>query len=468
MHQETNAAIGAEGPKSSRLQTLRHSTAHVMATAVTRLFPEAKVTLGPTSAAGFYHDFDVSRPFTDEDLAAIEGEMQTLAAANVALGELGAFKLHAVAGAGLQRIHGVAFTTKKELDEHLQRLEDAKRRDHRKLGQELDLFSIVDGQWLWHPKGARLRYLAEQVWHDEHAKHGYELVGSPRLTPPAPSCPFHVAICRHGHRDLPVRFAELAAEPHDAHVFMTRAQLPAELGRALELCLQVLRTFGFDDFKLQLATRAAGCAGEPALWDEAEQALEGALQRSGLPYERAPGDGAASGPRLELELRDAIGREWPCGALQVELDGVGTNGEKPRALVLHRSLFGSIDRFVAVLVEHYAGAFPLWLAPLQARVIAATAAQASWARAVQQTLVERGLRVDADLSSEKLATKVRNAQQERIPLMLVCGDKEVAAGAVAPRTREGKQMPAMPLAEFAQWMEHEAQIPRPTNASVRA
>jgi threonyl-tRNA synthetase len=487
-HQSSIVALelNEDVPQLTRLQTLRHSTAHVMAAAVKRLFPEAKLTIGPAIEHGFYYDFDVPRPFTDEDLAAIEGEMQTIVDADVAFEHigLGAFKLLSVAGAKnptLQRIYGTAFTTRKELDEHLHWIEDARRRDHRALGKELDLFSVVNegegegGQLLWHPRGARLRYLAEQLWHEEHLEHGYELVGSPQLAPP--SCPFHLTIYKRGprsHRDLPVRFAELGSG-HDAHLFMTRAQLPGELERALDFCLNVLRTFGFSDFKLRLATRPDTFVGAPASWDEAEATLLAALTRSGLPFEMDRG-GAASGPRIELELRDAIGREWPCSTIQLDFDlaerfdltYVGPDGTEQRAVMLHRALFGSLERFVAVLVEHHAGAFPLWLAPLQARVITVTAAQDAWAREVQQTLAGRRLRVDVDVSNEKLGAKVRHAQLEKIPLVLVCGDKEVATGAVAPRTREGKQMPAMPLAEFAQWMEHEAQIPRPTSASVRA
>jgi threonyl-tRNA synthetase len=584
---EVDEVIGP-GIKLSPLARLRHSTAHVMAAAVKHLFPEAKVTIGPSIETGFYYDFDMPRPFTEGDLAAIEAEMATIVAADhkfvrtelsrdearakfAAMGEtykveildaipadarittftsgdfedlcrgphvastgaIKAFKLLSVAGAYwrgdeknrmLQRIYGTAFPSQKELEAHLEQIEEAKRRDHRKLGKELDLFSIDEtiggGLVLWHPKGARIRYLCEQFWREEHFKYGYELVGSPHvareelwnvsghlgwyrdnmyagmevegqqyLVKPM-NCPFHITIYKHGlrsYRELPLRFAELGTvyryersgvlhgllrvrgfTQDDAHLFMTEAQLPGELKTTLDFCLHILRTFGFTDFKLYLATRPKEFVGDPERWDRAEQYLLDALKESGLAYEMDPGGGAFYGPTIDLKLRDSIGREWQCSTIQVDfnlperfdLKYVGADNEKHRTVMLHRALFGSIERFIAVLVEHYAGNFPVWLSPLQARVITVTPAHDDWAIKVHKTLAERGFRVDLDLSNDKLGAKVRNAQLEKIPFMLVCGDKEVAAGAVAPRTREGQQLPAMALADFVTWLDEKAKIPR--------
>ncbi len=585
--EELNEVIG-EAPKLSPLQTLRHSAAHIMAEAVKRLFPEAKVTIGPSIETGFYYDFDVPRPFTEEDLAKIEAEMARIVEANhrferleltrdqareifarmgetykveildaipagqtitayrsgefvdlcrgphvESTGQLKAFKLLSVAGAYwrgdernpmLQRIYGTAFFEKKDLEEHLHRLEEAKRRDHRKLGKELDLFSIDEtiggGLVLWHPKGARVRYLAEQFWREEHFAKGYELVGSPHvardtlwnisghlswykenmyagmevegqqyLVKPM-NCPFHITIFKHGlrsYRELPLRFAELGTvyryersgvlhgllrvrgfTQDDAHIFMRRDQLAEELDRTLSFCLHILRTFGFTDFKLYLATRPEKFVGEIPLWDEAEKYLFETLKKSGLEYELDPGGGAFYGPKIDLKLRDAIGREWQCSTIQVDfqlpekfdLTYVGQDGAKHRVAMIHRALYGSIERFFAVLLEHYAGAFPLWLAPVQARVVTISEKQEEWARTVAQTLHERGFRVDTDLSSDKVGAKIRRAQLEKIPVMLVCGPKEMDAGSVAPRLRDGKQLEVMALADFERWMAKEAAIPR--------
>jgi threonyl-tRNA synthetase len=585
---EIEQAVGREAPKLTPLETLRHSTAHVMADAVKRLFPEAKVTIGPSIETGFYYDFDMPRPFTEEDLGRIEAEMQKIVAADhrfervevtreqarelfagmgetfkvqildaipagtvitlyrsgefvdlcrgphvASTGQIKAFKLLAVAGAYwrgdernpmLQRIYGTAFPDKKSLDEHLKRLEEAKKRDHRKLGKELDLYSIDEtiggGLVLWHPKGARVRYLAEQFWREEHYKNGYEMVFSPHiarellwhksghlsfykenmfsgmdiegqqyLVKPM-NCPFHMTIYGNtlrSYRELPLRYAELGTvyryersgvlhgltrvrgfTQDDAHIFMRQDQLFEELDRALKFCLYILRTFGFTEFKLYLSTRPAKFVGEVARWDEAEKYLFDVLKATGIEYEVDAGGGAFYGPKIDLKLRDAIGREWQCSTIQVDfneperfdLTYVGQDGAKHRVVMIHRALYGSLERFLGVLIEHHAGAFPLWLAPVQARVITVSEKQEAWARQVEQTLRDRGLRVESDLSPDKLGAKIRRAQLEKIPLMLVCGDKEVAAGAVATRTREGKQLDAMPLEDLARWMEHEARIPR--------
>jgi threonyl-tRNA synthetase len=580
--------IGQEPPKLSPLETLRHSCAHVMADAVKRLFPEAKVTIGPAIETGFYYDFDVPRPFTDEDLPRIEAEMSKIIESNVkferlevsreearalfakqgetykveildgiaegsvislyrsgdfvdlcrgphveSTGKIGAFKLLNVAGAYwrgdernrmLSRIYGTAFPSKKELEEHLHRLEEAKKRDHRKLGKELDLFSIDEtiggGLVLWHPKGARVRYLAEEYWRQEHFANGYDLVMTPHvardslwntsghtsfykesmfsgidiegaqyLVKPM-NCPFHLTIYRHGlrsYRDLPLRYAELGTvyryersgvlhgllrvrgfTQDDAHIFMRRDQVPEELERTLDFCLHILRTFGFTDFKLYLATRPPKYVGTPEAWEESERHLFDVLKKSGLPYEVEPGGGAFYGPKIDLKLRDAIGREWQCSTIQVDfnqperfdLTYIGQDGAKHRVAMIHRALFGSMERFFAVLVEHYAGAFPTWLAPVQARVLTISEKQEAWAQKVAETLRGRGFRVEVDLASDKIGAKIRRAQLEKIPVMLVTGDKEVEAGAVAPRLRDGKQLPAMSLEAFGDWLAQESAIPR--------
>jgi threonyl-tRNA synthetase len=579
--------VGA-APTLSPLETLRHSTAHVMAKAVQALWPQAKVTIGPSIETGFYYDFDIDHAFTDEDLATIEAEMQKIIDAREPFvrhevsreealarftrlgetykveiierlppdaiisyyetggwidlckgphvehtGQIGAFKLLSVAGAYwrgseknkmLQRIYGTAFASQKELDAYLHLLEEAKRRDHRRIGKDLDLFSIDDtiggGLVLWHPKGGRVRYQIEQFWREEHFAQGYELVSTPHvardelwktsghlsfykenmysgmdvdgqqyLVKPM-NCPFHCMMFRKGlrsYRDLPMRWAELGTvyryersgvmhgllrvrgfTQDDAHLFMTKEQLPGELDRCLGFCLHVLRTFGFTEFKLYLATRPEKYVGEPAMWALAEAALLDTLKKSGLEYEVDRGGGAFYGPKIDLKLRDALGREWQCSTIQVDfnlpvrfgLEYVAADGGKHQIVMMHRALLGSMERFFAVLTEHYAGAFPVWLAPVQARVLTISEKQEAWGRKVEETLRGRGFRVEADTSSDKLGAKIRRAQLEKIPFMLVCGDKEALAGAVAARTREGQQLPAMSLDAFAAHLAEAASIPR--------
>jgi len=575
-------------PEMTELDKLRHSTAHVMAAAVQKLWPEAKVTIGPPIETGFYYDFDIDRPFVEEDLATIEAEMAKIISQNLpfvrhevpraealemfrkmgetykveiiealpadavisyyttgewvdlcrgphveSTGRIKAFKLLSVAGAYwrgdehnkmLQRIYGTAYPDGKQLREHLTRLEEAKKRDHRRLGKDLDLFSIDEtiggGLVLWHPKGGRVRYQIEEFWRQEHFASGYELVSTPHiardqlwqvsghldfykenmysgmavddqnyLVKPM-NCPYHISIFKkglHSYRELPFRWAELGTvyryersgvlhgllrvrgfTQDDAHLFMTREQLPEELERVTEFCLYILRTFGFTDFKLYLATRPEKFVGEPAMWDEAEKALFAVLQKVGLEYQIDPGGGAFYGPKIDLKLRDCLGREWQCSTIQVDfnlperfdLQYVGSDGERHRLVMVHRALLGSLERFFAVLTEHYGGAFPVWLAPVQARVITVSEKQDLWAEEVRAALAARGFRVEADLSSDKLGAKIRRAQMEKIPFMLVCGDKEVEARGVAARTREGQQLPLMSLDEFAEHLTAAARIPR--------
>lgn len=579
--------VGSE-PEMSPLDRLRHSCAHVMAKAVQRLFPETKVTIGPAIESGFYYDFDRDTPFTPDDLTAIEAEMKKIvkakedferhelprAEALAMFREMGetykveiiealpedavvsyyktgdwldlcrgphvdntkrikAFKLLSVAGAYwrgdennkmLQRIYGTAFQDKKQLKAYLHRLEEAKKRDHRKLGKELDLFSIDDtiggGLVLWHPKGARIRHLIEDFWRTEHFANGYDIVYSPHvardqlwhtsghlefykdnmysgmdvdgqdyLVKPM-NCPYHAMMYKKGlrsYRDLPFRWAELGTvyryersgvlhgllrvrgfTQDDSHLFMTREQLPSELHRVVAFCLYILRTFGFEDFKLYLATRPKKFVGDPTIWDEAEQALFDVLKASGLDYGIDRGGGAFYGPKIDLKLLDSLGREWQCSTVQVDfnlperfdLQYVGNDGDRHRVVMVHRALLGSVERFFAILTEHYAGRFPVWLAPTQARVVTISERQNDWGQEVVRHLGGCGFRVDGDFSSDKLGAKIRRAQLEKIPFMLVCGDKEVEARAVAPRTREGDRLPVMNLEAFTAHLTDAARIPR--------
>ena len=588
VEQELLDGLVGAAPTLSPLETLRHSTAHVMAKAVQRLFPGTKVTIGPSIETGFYYDFDRSTPFTEEDLAAIEGEMKKIIAENepfvrheigrgdaramfdklgesykvelidsfppdatvsyyttgdwldlcrgphvARTGDIKAFKLLSVAGAywrgdernpQLQRIYGTAFPSQAELDAYLKLLEEAKRRDHRRIGKDLDLFSIDEtiggGLVLWHPKGARVRHLIETFWREEHFAQGYELVSSPHvareelwntsghtsfykenmysgmdvdgqnyLVKPM-NCPFHCTMFKKGlrsYRELPHRWAELGTvyryersgvlhgllrvrgfTQDDAHLFMTREQLPGELDRVVNFCLYILRTFGFADFKLYLATQPKDSVGEPEMWRVAEAALLDVLKKSGLPYEVDPGGGAFYGPKIDLKLKDCLGREWQCSTIQVDfnlperfdLQYVGPDGNKHRIVMVHRALLGSMERFFAVLTEHYAGAFPVWLAPIQARVIAIGDRQEAYVGEVAETLKQRGFRVDTHTGGDKLGAKIRQAQLEKIPFMLVCGDKEVEARMVAARTRDGTQLPVMAIDAFADHLATAAAIPR--------
>ena len=581
-------SLVGDTPTLSPLETLRHSTAHVMAKAVQRLFPGTKVTIGPSIEHGFYYDFDRAQPFTEDDLGAIEAEMKKIVAADEpfvrhelpraearamferlgetykvelidsfppdavvsyyttgdwfdlcrgphirSTGQIKAFKLEKVAGAywrgnennpQLQRIYGTAFPSKAELDAYLKMLEEAKRRDHRRLGKDLDLFSIDEtigpGLVLWHPKGARVRHLMEAFWRDEHFANGYELVGSPHIArdelwhksghlsfykenmfagmevddhkyiAKPMNCPFHCTMFKKGlrsYRELPHRWAELGTvyryersgvmhgllrvrgfTQDDAHLFMTREQLPGELERVVNFCLYMLRTFGFTEFKLYLATKPADSIGDPELWKVAEAALLDVLEKSGLPFEVDPGGGAFYGPKIDLKLKDAIGREWQCSTVQVDfnlpekfdLQYVGPDGAKHRVVMVHRALMGSVERFFGVLTEHYVGAFPVWLAPIQARVIAVGDKQEAYVEEIARVLVQAGFRVDTHTGGEKLGAKIRQAQLEKIPFMLVCGDKEVEARTVAARTREGQQLPAMAIDAFVAHLTTAAAIPR--------
>lgn len=436
---------------------------------------------------------------------------------------LTAFRLTHLAGAYwrgderrpmLQRIYGTAFPTQKALDEHLARLEEARRRDHRRLGQELELFSISDeiggGLILWHPKGGIVRKLIEDFWRDEHLRNGYDLVFSPHVgraklwqtsghldfyqemmyprmeqegndyyIKPM-NCPFHIMIYQsrvRSYRDLPLRFAELGTvyrferagvlhglmrvrgfTQDDAHLFCTPEQMDEEIARAVQFSLFFLRTFGFTDYELYLATRPEKYVGDPAAWDTATEALKRAADRAGQRYEIDAGGGAFYGPKIDIKVKDALGRPWQCTTVQFDfnlperfgISFIGEDNRPHRPFMVHRALLGSLERFLGVLIEHYGGAFPVWLAPVQARVLPVADRHHAYAKSVCDRLKASALRAEADLRSEKIGFKIREAEVQKIPYILVVGDKEMTAGTVSIRQRGGQDRGVMPLADLVQ------------------
>jgi threonyl-tRNA synthetase len=568
------------------LSRMRHSASHVMADAVRRLRPNAKVAIGPSIENGFYYDFD-TEPFAPEDAARIEAEMRKIVAEDLPFvrhavprdearqrfesrgekykveiidsipegdevsyfqhgdfidlcrgphvertSDIKAFKVLSFAGAywrgdernaQLQRVYGTAFSSQADLDAHLARLEEAKRRDHRTLGKELDLFSFDDlvgpGFPLWHPKGAFVRYQIEEIIRRENVRRGYDLVYTPHLAREQllatsghlahykenlfggmeldgqrylvkpMNCPFHVAIYRsqlRSYRDLPLRYSELGTvyryersgvlhgllrvrglTMDDGHLFVREDQIADEIAGCMTLALDMLALFGFKDFDLYLATRPESFMGEPAAWDRAEAALRGVLEKTGRPFEVDEGGGAFYGPKIDLKIKDALGREWQCSTFQLDfqlperftLEYVAKDGSRQRPIMIHRALLGSMERFIAVLIEQFAGAFPLWLAPVQARVLTVSERAESYAQEVLARLRADDSRVEADLSADKLGAKIRRGTLEKIPYLVVVGEKDMAARVVSPRTREGKQLPAMPLDDFATLLREEAKMP---------
>ncbi|MFA6822889.1 MAG: threonine--tRNA ligase [Geobacter sp.] len=574
----TVAIITEKSPEA--LDIIRHSTSHLMAQAVKELFPQAKVTIGPAVENGFYYDFDVDTPFTPEDLEKIEKRMAELAAAGQAvqrsvmsaaeaiaffekMGEpykkeliqdigaeqvsiysqggfadlcrgphvpntnkLKAFKLLSIAGAYwrgnennrmLQRIYGTAFVDKKELEAYLHRIEEAKRRDHRKLGRELDLFSFSDevgpGFAIWHPKGAMLRTLLEDFERKEHLKRGYDIVVGPQILKTElwqrsghydnyrenmyftevdeqsfgvkpMNCLSHMMIYKsqlRSYRDLPQRYFELGTvhrheragvlhgllrvrcfTQDDAHILCTPEQLDGEIKGVLKFVSDVMAIFGFD-YEMELSTRPEKSIGSDEDWERATAALLGALKDTGRPFEINEGDGAFYGPKIDIKLRDCLDRRWQCATIQCDftlperfdLTYVSSDGERKRPVMVHRVILGSIERFIGVLIEHFAGNFPLWLAPVQAVVLTVTDNQIPYAQEVFKQLRAAGIRVQEDLRNEKLNFKIREAQLQKIPYMLVIGDKEVEQGTVTPRYRDGKNLHAMKPEEFIAFVESE-------------
>ncbi len=432
-----------------------------------------------------------------------------------------AFKLMNIAGAYwrgdekrpmLQRIYGTAWNTKEELDAYLNKLEEAKRRDHRKLGKDLDLYSISDnvgpGLILWHPNGAIVRKISEDYWRDEHYKNGYDFVFTPHIGKASlwdtsghlgfykenmfsaidiegqqyyvkpMNCPFHIEIYKnriHSYRELPIRWAELGTvyryersgvmhgllrvrgfTQDDAHQFCRPDQMPEEIDFTLNFCLDFLQGFGFNHFKAYLSTRPEKSVGEPAMWEAAEAALEAALKRANLDYHVDAGGGAFYGPKIDLKFLDALGREWQLSTIQFDfnepekfdLTYIGEDGQPHRPYMVHRALLGSMERFFGVLIEHYAGAFPVWISPTQAMVIPIADRHLEYAQKVKNILRQEGLRVQMDDRAERMNAKIRDAQNQKIPYMLVVGDKEMESGQVALRLRSGESSGAIPLEEF--------------------
>ncbi len=445
-------------------------------------------------------------------------------------GKIQAFKLLSVAGAFwrgdenremLQRIYGTAFFDKKELKKHLDRLEEAKRRDHRKIGKELELFSIEEsigpGLILWHPKGALVRMLMEDFWRQEHLKRGYSLLFTPHIAKRelwktsghldfyaenmyAPmqiddveyqikpmNCPFHIAIYnsrKRSYRELPLRWCELGTvyryertgtlhglmrvrgfTQDDAHIFCMPSQLDDEIIEILDMTLYMLQVFGFSNYEVYLSTRPEKYVGSDEHWELATNALRRALEKKGLEYEIDPGEGVFYGPKIDIKIKDCLERSWQCSTIQVDFNlperfdvtYTGEDGQDHAPIMVHRALLGSLERFFGVMIEHYAGAFPIWLSPVQARVMTITERHDDWARQVLDILRKEGVRADLDLRNEKLGKKIREAQLEKIPYMLVLGDKEVAEKSVSPRTRRGETLEAMTVEEFVELLKRQAQ-----------
>ncbi|HHO47635.1 MAG TPA: threonine--tRNA ligase [Desulfobacteraceae bacterium] len=560
------------------MDILRHSAAHVMALAVRRIFGDhVKVAIGPAIEDGFYYDFDREEPFTPDDFDRIEQTMAAIVEARIpferremrigeaieffdrqgetykvellrdietdtvslyGLGEfvdlcrgphlpdsswLKAFKLLRVAGSYwrgdeknpmLQRLYGTAFFDKKELRQHLHRLEEARKRDHRKLGRELALFTIQDhigpGLILWQPRGALLRRLIEDYWKDEHYRHGYELLYTPHIARQdlwktsghldfyaenmysameidevkyqlkPMNCPFHIGVYkshRHSYREFPIRWCELGTvyryertgalhglmrvrgfTQDDAHIFCRPDQLDDEIYNILDLNLHILKTFGFDQYDVYLSTRPEKYVGSEDRWVMATEALKRALEKKGLEYRLDPGEGVFYGPKIDIKIKDQLGRSWQCSTIQVdfnlperfEMTYTGEDGREHQPIMIHRALMGSLERFVGVMIEHYAGAFPLWLAPEQARILNITDDQLHYCEAVYAKLRKLGIRVEKDLRNEKLNYKIREAQLMKIPYMLIVGEREKEEGTITVRKRNGENLPAMTPQDFAE------------------
>jgi len=555
---------------------LRHSTAHVMAAAVCRIFPDVKLDIGPATEDGFYYDFDLPKRLSPEDFPAIEAEMRKLIAQKLPFerlemsrvdaeallgkagqtyklerladipegevitfyrcgdfmdlcrgphvassGDLKAFKLTSIAGSYfrgketnpmLQRIYGVAAESDAVLKAQLDRMEEALKRDHRKLGRELDLFSIEEevgpGLIHWHPKGARIRSIIEEFWRREHFRAGYELLYTPHIgrsdlwntsghlgfyrsnmyspmdidgneyfVKPM-NCPFHIQVYKthmRSYRDLPLRWAELGTvyryeksgvvqglfrvrgfTQDDAHIFCTPDQIEEEVRRALRFGLGMLKAFGFSEFSAYLATRPKDAVGDPVRWNQAIEALVSALKAESVAYKVDEGGGAFYGPKIDVKIHDALGREWQLSTIQFDFNMperfgitfVGEDGKEHRPYMVHRALLGSLERFFGILIEHYAGAFPFWLAPEQVRILPLTDKQEAYSKAMAEKLLARDIRATVDMKSEKVGAKIRRAQAEKVPYMVVIGPKEVDGSVVAVRSRTEGELGAMTMEQF--------------------
>ena len=568
----------------SALYFLRHTAAHILAQAVKELFPEAKLGIGPPVEDGFYYDIYYNRPFNEEDLAKIEKRMKQIVKKNFPLerkvlnkseaeklfkelkedfklellkeipenevsvyiqdnfidlcrgphvlstGQVKAFKLLSVSGAYwkgdeknpmLWRIYGTAFFSDKDLKEYLAWIEEVKRRDHRKLGKELELFTIEEevgpGLVIWLPKGAIIRNIIENFWKEVHLKKGYQLVYTPHIAliklwetsghldfyrenmfspmelenrtyqlKPM-NCPFHIFVYnqkRRSYKDLPIRLFELGTvyrfersgvlhgllrvrgfTQDDAHIFCREDQLEEELTQVLDLVIYSLKLFGFEEYKIFLSTRPEKFVGSPQIWDKAENALKQALENKGLEYEIDPGEGVFYGPKIDIKIKDALNRFWQCSTIQVDFNlperfnlvYVGEDNKFHRPIMIHRAIFGSLERFLGVLIEHYAGAFPFWLAPVQIKVLTLTDRNIPYGEKIVKILKNEGFRVEADFKNEKLNYKIRIAQKEKVPYMVIIGDKEEAENTISIRTRKGEIKNSVKLEEFIYQLKKENQ-----------
>jgi len=552
---------------------MRHSASHVMAEAVLSVFPEAKFGIGPAIEDGFYYDFDLPRPLTPDDLPVIEERMSEIIKADLpfthkeltkeeakklfaaqpyklelideipdekvgiyeqgnfvdlcrgphvkSTGEIKAFRLTNIAGAYwrgnerfpmLQRIYGTAFNNQKELDEHIATIEEAKKRDHRKLGKELELFTtseeIGSGLIIYLPKAGRIRAVIEEFWRQEHFANGYEILYTPHIglsrlweisghldfyqenmySPidiegqdyylKPMNCPFHMFAYKsqvRSYRDLPLRWAELGTvyryersgvllglmrtrgiTQDDAHIICTPEQMNSEISEVLRFSLHMWRVFGFQKYKVYLSTRPDKSIGTEQLWQDAQDALRRVIDENKLEYEVDEGGGAFYGPKIDLKIEDAIGREWQMTTIQFDFNlperfdlvYIGADGQEHRPYMIHRALLGSWERFFGLLIEHYAGAFPVWLAPVQVKLIPVADRHLDYARKLESELKSRRVRAEVDDRSERMNLKIRQAQLEKIPYMVIVGDKEVADNTVSVRCRSGEQMPTQPFASF--------------------
>jgi len=560
--------------KDEKLEKIRHSAAHVMADAVKRLYPGAKLGIGPAIEEGFYYDFDCEHTFTPEDLPKIEKEMAKIIKENLPFekkvvskkeaekifkgegetyklellkelgdeeitiyshssfsdlckgphvektGEIGAFKLLTVAGAYwkgseknpmLQRIYGTAFESKKELDEFLRLREEAQKRDHRKLGKELDLFSFNDmagaGLVIYHPKGAILRQIIADYITKKHLEKGYLLISSPHILKSdiwiksghydyykehmyvfesegqefavkPMNCPGHILVfssTTRSYKELPLRYFELGSvyrheksgvlhgllrvrgfTQDDAHIFCLREQAEEEIIGVIDFVEEVLKVFGFDEFEIELSTKPEKYIGEDEDWELATNALKNALDKKKYEYDINEGDGAFYGPKIDIKLKDALGRAWQCATIQCDfalperfdLTYVDQDGDEKRPIVLHRVILGSLERFIGALVEHFGGDFPLWLAPVQVEVIPITDMQAEYAKELCKSLQQQGMRAEIDLRNEKMQKKIREAEINKIPYMAIIGKREVEKGAVSLRSRKEGDIGTLDKAAF--------------------
>ena len=557
------------------LHFLRHTSAHVLAQAVKELFPEAKLGIGPPTEEGFYYDIYYERPFNEEDLEKIEKRIKEIIKKNLPLerkeiskeeakelfkklkedfklelineisdsevsiysqgdfidlckgphllstGEIKAIKLLSVAGAYwkgnennpmLWRIYGTAFFSKDELKAYLDRLEEIKKRDHRKLGKELELFTIEEdigpGLVIWLPKGAILRNIIENFWIKIHLQRGYQLVYTPHIAlrdlwkvsghldfyvenmfPPMElenrvyqlkpmNCPFHIYVYnqkRRSYKEFPIRYCELGTvyrfersgvlhgllrvrgfTQDDAHIFCREDQLEEEIIKVLDLVIYFFKVFGFSEYKIFLSTRPEKFVGSPEIWDKSEAALKRALENKGLEYEIDPGEGVFYGPKIDLKIKDVLGRFWQCATIQVDFNlperfnivYVGEDNKFYRPIMIHRALLGSLERFLGVLIENYAGAFPFWIAPVQIKVLTLTDRNINYGEKIMQILKNEGFRVEADFRNEKLNYKIRIAQQEKVPYMVILGDKEEKDNVISVRTRKGEVINNIKIEEF--------------------